>query len=440
MADVSSDRFDADAARRTIFVALAIAAMAASFVLVKTGRDALYFMERGLFDLPKAYIAIAAASVPFAFGTLRLMRLLGPRAARVVAPIGAAVLFGLATTIVTPGGGVFNTTLFVIIPLTYGVLFSLAWLLAADLLDGRSNDVLGAAYGRIGAGAIVGGVGGGVLAKALAHAVIPQVLMGLGLALLVVAALIMLSAQTRYEARALTTPRRVRDAARASGGVLGVLRHRYAMLLLVVAMAASLTGIFVEFQFYLAASVNHQSSAENASFFASFYIVLNLGALAVQIVVMPRVQKWLGVHGSLLIMPVAILGTGVFMIGNASLLVRSGLKATEGGLKASIHRSNWEQAYLPLSKEQRAAAKLVIDGAAARLAEGVAAGALYVWLVMAVGEGTLRGQSTAWLTYSMLVTASTWIGLTWVLRELARKEVGEMDAGERRVDLPVPDT
>ena len=188
MADVSSDRFDADAARRTIFVALAIAAMAASFVLVKTGRDALYFMERGLFDLPKAYIAIAAASVPFAFGTLRLMRLLGPRAARVVAPIGAAVLFGLATTIVTPGGGVFNTTLFVIIPLTYGVLFSLAWLLAADLLDGRSNDVLGAAYGRIGAGAIVGGVGGGVLAKALAHAVIPQVLMGLGLALLVVAA------------------------------------------------------------------------------------------------------------------------------------------------------------------------------------------------------------------------------------------------------------
>ena len=224
------------------------------------------------------------------------------------------------------------------------------------------------------------------------------------------------------------------------GGVLGVLRHRYAALLLVVAMAASLTGIFIEFQFYLAASVNHQTSAENASFFASFYIVLNLGALVVQILVMPRLQRWLGVHGSLLIMPVAILGTGVFMIGNASLLVRSGLKATEGGLKASIHRSNWEQAYLPLSKEQRAAAKLVIDGAAARLAEGAAAGALYVWLVMAVGEGTLHGQSTAWLTYSMLATASTWIGLTWILRELARKEGVEVDPGERRVDLPVPDT
>ena len=59
---------------RVAFVAVAVALMTASFVLVKTGRDALYFQARGLFDLPKAYIGIALLSVPFAFGTLRLMK------------------------------------------------------------------------------------------------------------------------------------------------------------------------------------------------------------------------------------------------------------------------------------------------------------------------------------------------------------------------------
>lgn len=437
--DSKQESFDRDARQRTVFVAIAIMLMAASFVLVKTGRDALYFQERGLFDLPKAYIAIAVASVPFAFGTLRLMRLLGPRLARVACPLGAAALFGLAATQVTPGGGVFNTALFVAIPLTYGVLFSLAWLLAADLLDGRGPEVLGPAYGRIGAGAILGGIGGGLVAKALAGTLPPPALMGLGLGLLAASALVMLATQVRHPARVLTMPARVEDAARAGGSMLEVLKRRYAALLLVVAMAASLTGIFVEFQFYLAASVSHHTGAENASFFASFYIALNLGALVVQLLVMPRLQGWLGVHGSLLIMPIAILGTGVFMIGNASLLMRSGLRATEGGLKASIHRSNWEQAYLPLSKEQRQAAKLIIDGAGARIAEGLAAGALYVWLVVAVGDGSLKGQSTTWLTYSMIGAAGTWVALTWMLRGLARDE-GEPEPQEHRNALFVPDT
>jgi AAA family ATP:ADP antiporter len=437
MAD--DDTFDRDARQRTAFVAGAILLMAASFVLVKTGRDALYFQARGLFDLPKAYVAIAIASVPFAFGTLALMRGLGPRRARVVSPLVASLGFGLAATELTAGGGVFNTAVFVAIPLTYGVLFSLAWLLAADLLDGRGSEVLGPAYGRIGAGAIAGGISGGLLAKALARRIPPEALMGLGVGLLGASALVMLVAQIRYPARALTMPARVKDAARRSGSVLSVLKHRYAALLLVVAMAASLTGIFVEFQFYLAASVSHHSGADNASFFAGFYVALNLGALLVQLLVMPRLQRWLGVHGSLLIMPVAILGAGVLMIGNASLLMRSGLKATEGGLKASIHRSNWEQAYLPLSKEQRAAAKLIIDGAAARLAEGLAAAALYVWLVMVVGDGSLEGQSTRWLTYSLIGAAGTWVGLTWVLRRLASGQEGSEEL-DLRTDLPLPDT
>ena len=140
-------------------------------------------------------------------------------------------------------------------------------------------------------------------------------------------------------------------------------------------------------------------------------------------------------------MPITLLSAGLFTLGNTSLLLRSGLKATEGGLKASIHRSNWEQAYLPLSQAQRSAAKLLIDGAGARIAEGLAAGALYVWLVVAVGDGSLAGKSTQWLTYLMLASAVTWVGLTLALRRVARKDEAEPAPPDAfRAQLMVPDT
>ncbi len=50
----------------TNFVAVAILARTAAFMLVRTARDALYFQGDGLIDLPKAYLGIAQdTSSPF---------------------------------------------------------------------------------------------------------------------------------------------------------------------------------------------------------------------------------------------------------------------------------------------------------------------------------------------------------------------------------------
>lgn len=421
---------------RSAFVAAAILLMAASFVVIKTGRDALYFQGSGLFDLPKAYIVIAVLSVPFAFATLALMRRLGPRAARIATPL--AVSAGLIATSgwLHPGGGIFMTGVFVFVPLAYGVMFSLSWLLAADLLDGVDRRALASAYGMIGAGSIVGGVLGALAAKALAMRVSPTTLVRVGAVLLAGSAATMLVAQLRYPAHVI--------GAQATGrapavSLRGILKHRYALLLLAVASLASLTGIFVEFQFYLAASTSNNTGQENANFFANLYLALNLGALVVQLYLMPKLQRWLGVHGSLLIMPIAILGGAAVLISGATPFMRSGLKATEGGLKASIHRSNWEQAYLPVSSEQRAAAKLIIDGAAARVAEGVAAIALYVWLATAIGEGGLAGQQYRWISYAIAATALLWAFGTRALRR-ATRDLAVPSSDGLRVDLPLPDT
>jgi len=424
---------------RTIFVASAVLLMTGSFVLIKTSRDALYFQRSGLFDLPKAYIGIAALSVPFAVATLWLMKTLGPRRARVVAPLLMAVALSVSGCFVRPGGGLFMTVFFMVIPLAFGVLFSLTWLLAADLLDGIEQARLAKPYAIIGACSIIGGILGGTVAKLLSMRVMPRTLLWVGAGMLAASALVMFAAQSRFPPHAIIAA--TKKGAYSRSAVSAVFKHPYAAVLLVVAMSASLTGIFVEFQFYLAAASTQQTGQQSANFFANFYLILNAGALVVQLWLMPRLQKGLGVHGSLLIMPVALLGGAAVLMTNTSLLMRSGLKVTEGGLKASIHRANWEQAFLPVGRAQRTAAKLIIDGAAARLAEGLAAIALYVWLVTVVGEGSLVGRSTGWITWSIAGTAGAWLGLSWWLRRHAMAlETAAPREASFRVAIPLPDT
>jgi hypothetical protein len=151
--------------------------MAAAFVLAKTGRDALFFMASGLRDLPKAYVAIAVLALPVAGSVLALMRTLGPRRARVAATLLMTVLLLSSGRIVTPGGGPIMTAIFVTVPLAFGVLFSMAWLLAADLLEGADRSTLTHAYAEIGAGSILGGVAGGLIAKVIAGRSEPHALL-----------------------------------------------------------------------------------------------------------------------------------------------------------------------------------------------------------------------------------------------------------------------
>ena len=87
---IEPGRIPTDWSRRAKSVAVVLFLLSSAFILTKTGRDALYFQEGGLFDLPKAYLGIAALALPAALAMLTLMRTLGPRRARVGAGISTA--------------------------------------------------------------------------------------------------------------------------------------------------------------------------------------------------------------------------------------------------------------------------------------------------------------------------------------------------------------
>ena len=94
------------------------------------------------------------------------------------------------------------------------------------------------------------------------------------------------------------------------------------------------------------------------------------------------------------------------------MFTRSLLRVTEGGIKSSIHRSIWEQSFLPFDRAKRAIAKLLVDGAGVGLAEGMAAGALLIWLRIGVGERDIVGTDIRWITWLLLMIIIVWLLLS----------------------------
>jgi ATP/ADP translocase len=172
-----------------------------------------------------------------------------------------------------------------------------------------------------------------------------------------------------------------------------LVRDRYFRLLLIVGACAALAGVLVEFQFYLAATEQEHTAQGNIALFANVYLALSIAALVVQVTVTGWLQQRAGLGGTLLILPATLALLSPAAIVSASLMLRTTIRLAEGGLKASIHRISWEQAYLPLAPEpHRGAAKLVVDGAVSRMTEGAAALLLFAWL-RSRPEAAVEGRS-----------------------------------------------
>jgi AAA family ATP:ADP antiporter len=425
------------------YCAASVLLMTAAFVLTKTGRDALYFQEKGLLDLPWAYLGMALLAVPFACLVLRGMLKTGACRARIAGPLLMALVQVCFFPFVKPGGGWVMTFFFLLVPLAYGVLLSMAWLLGAELVIDAPQRFRTRGYSTLGSASILGGVGGGLSAKALAPWLDPDSFLVVG-----AAGLIFCSAVTLY------TQRRFLSAAPLPGGrfpttkeatmppltdLFGTLKHRYVAWLFVIAVVASLVGVLIEFQFYLVAATRAGDAHDRSDFFASFYFALNGVALFLQIVGMPWLQRRIGVSGSLLVLPAALLDGSAWVLLTLPNASRTALRVIEGGLKASVHRPNWEQTYLSLERSPRALAKLLVDGMGARIGEGMAGALLLVWLQMISEASDTAALATSWIPYALLSGTLLWTGFGFALGHCFARECPDLQDGRFHLGVPLPD-
>jgi ATP/ADP translocase len=192
-------------------------------------------------------------------------------------------------------------------------------------------------------------------------------------------------------------------------------------------MTGALAGLLIDFQFYAAAASAKMSSKGNASFFANFYILLNFSSLLLQLFATPKIQDRVGLRGGLMVLPIALIGGASFATAAATALSRSVLRVTEGGLRSSVHRSIWEQAFIPVESTERSAVKIVVDGIAARIAEALGAVAILLWLRRVAPSGVITMPlNTGWIAWVTLTTVVIWLFITQRLREQIKEERGEI--------------
>ena len=399
--------------RRTLYPALCLGILTAAFIIAKTGRDALFFQGKGIFQLPVATMMITAASLPLAILFVKAMKSFGARPARVVLMIFAAAVLAFTAPFLHPGESTLLFNIFIFIPSVFGVMFASLWLLASDIFDTIPKQQSAAAFGKIGASSLAGGMAGGFIAKTVGPLVEPRWLIFIGaLMILVVVGLVM---QVHRRFPTSIVPKRPEDG--KASRYLGPLAKPYALTLLLIAMTGALAGLLIDVQFYISATSAAMGSKGNANYFANFYIMLNFGSLLLQLFVTPRIQDKIGVGGGLMILPFALVGGAGFASAAATAFSLAVLRVTEGGLRSSVHRSIWEQAFIPVDSSERSLVKIAVDGVGARIAEGLAAAGLYVWVQHVAPGGNVRGTlDTRWMAWLTLATVLVWLFITERLR------------------------
>ncbi len=402
--------------------AAALLALAVAFVISKAGRDSLYFREGGLVDLPWAYLGVAALSIPISALTLGAVRRLGAQCTACYAPWVLALIQLIYWPLLSPGGGWLMTLFFMLIPLSYGVLFALAWLHASEMADHLGRQQRSYVYGVLGAMPMLGGILGALAAKLPVAQADPRWLIAASSVVLASAGLLILGGQNAARRHHGIICQPCAATAKSAGQmplggeIRSVWRRQLVRRLTAVAMAATAAGVLVEFQFYAAAASSADNQIELSDIFANFYLALSATALAVQVLITPALQRRAGVGGNLMVLPTVLFTGAATLALSASGLFRVLLRVTEGGLKSSIHRSSWEQVYLPLPRRARRTAKVLIDALAVHAAEGATAVFLLAGFAWSADTPGSADWNDSWIIYALLVGAAVWFALTMDLR------------------------
>ena len=411
---------------KTLLLALALGVTTLAFIVAKTGRDALFFQgSGGLLQLPLIYINIGAASLPLAIVFVKAMKVWGARPARLGVFALAASVMVLASPFLQPGDSKLLLGIFVLIPAIFALMFASLWLLASDIFDKTEKRQAARAFSKIGAATLAGGMSGGLISKALAPHFDPQWMIFLaGMVIFGAIGLI-----RHIHGAFPTNISAQRDNPKTKFGFLAPLSNKYAVTLLLISMTGALAGLLIDFQFYAAAASASMGSKGHANFFANFYILLNFSSLLLQLFATPKIQDKVGLRGGLMVLPFALVGGATFATAAATAFSRSVLRVTEGGLRSSVHRSIWEQAFIPVDSSERSSVKIAVDGIAARIAEAIGAVAILVWLKQVVPDGVINMPlDTRWISWLLLVTVAVWLFVTRKLRVQVKSEAASIKA------------
>jgi AAA family ATP:ADP antiporter len=386
--------------RRDVWAAfLTLFAIIASHSVLETGRDAIFLSKLPATRLPWVYLAIAALS----FGAAKL----DARATRGRSPRRVLTSTTLSTSAVTLAFFALHrrigTTGVYALYVWSGLLATLLLVHFWDLVSARFTITQAKRlYGFVGAGGVAGAIAGSGTATLLSRFFGPEKLVLV--AALGFAAAGVLPFLFREEA-SLAPPE---DSPVGLGdSVRAVARNPYARQLVATLFIATVCLTVSDFVFK-STIAELVPQADLGTFLGSVYLGINVLSLFAQIGLVTWILKRLSLGAALGVLPALLVVTGLGVAVAASLAAVIALKAADGSLRYSLHRTTSELLFFPFGDEGRrvkASADLISQRGGQMLAS-----------VAILGLGALHAHPRS-MAFGLVALSCAWLAAALALRK-----------------------
>jgi AAA family ATP:ADP antiporter len=291
------------------------------------------------------------------------------------------------------------------------------WAFANDLFTPEQGKRL---FPLIGVGSSLGAWVGSVRAGQVVGTWGPlRLLLGAGLVLIVCTLLARVVSRVTRRAE----PREVTAAAEKplgkAGGFELIRKDRYLLLIAVLTVLLNVVNTSGEYLFgrYVVEQANALHAADPAArerfigeTYSRLFSTVNLLGFLLQMFVVSRVFKWLGVGRSLFIHPVVALTGYLLMLRAPSIQLMGALKVTDNSIDYSLGNTTKQALWLPTSREAKYKAKQAVDSFFVRMGDVLQAGVVFVGERLALAVPAFAAVNVvlvaAWLAVVALLNAT----------------------------------
>jgi AAA family ATP:ADP antiporter len=294
------------------------------------------------------------------------------------------------------------------------------WAFASDIYTPEQGTRI---FPLIGVGSSLGAWVGSLRAGQIVQSSGPmRLLLGAGALLLI--CVFIVTMVNRIAARE-TAPGRAAKADEPLGGDGGftlIRKDRYLMLIAALMVVLNVVNTSGEYLFgrYVVEQAQAQFSdpAERQRFiggtYSSLFSTVNLLGFVLQMFVVSRVFKFLGVGKSLFIHPLVALTGYLLMLRAPSIGLMSGLKIADNSIDYSLGNTTKQALWLPTSREAKYKAKQAVDSFFVRMGDVLQAGVVFAGERLALAVPAFAAVNVA--------LAGVWLGVVVMLNVALRNK------------------
>jgi hypothetical protein len=333
-------------------------------------RDGFFLSHFEASALPAVMTGASLLTVAFVLGSAGLFRRVAPSRSLPLMFAGNGAVFVLVWALSSDFPRAAAALLYLHISSVGSVVISGFWSVVNERFDPH---VAKQVIGRIGGGATLGGVLGGLAAWGGA------VLFDIPTMILILSGV---NALCAVAARQIGGPTHDHEVEEGSGiSVFEIVEETpYVRHLALLVAAVAFSGAVYDYVFKASAAAHFANGAELVSFFALFYLGLGIATFLMQNLFARRALLVFGLALTVGLLPWTFVGLGLLAFLVPGIAVATFMRGGVSVMENSLYRSAYELLYTPLVPEKKRPVKTLIDVGVDKI--GAAAGAGVVFLIL----------------------------------------------------------